>query len=285
VQGCVVTVNPVPPKDIALDQPLKSKTLIVSKYDVEGKNILPSEVISGVRRSFANIGYYGPYSEKYTGRKTLLGGKIFSAKGVIVGNNSEDSLLDIEYVNGVMVPDFVYYSRSRGKSYNEKGYKRLATVSTQLKYEVESDSEHYKVNFVYPEKVNDDLAYDNRTHIASIEEIIEDFKIKFKGLENIRLNKSVKIEGEVNSEYSKESTFANFKRILGEPRTGYDDKLIFDYKLNSNISEIYVYIYTYRDGSKVKYDLQLPYTIGMESSITQQDIDNIKNEIAGIVNN
>jgi len=97
------------------------------------------------------------------------------------------------------------------------------------------------------------------------------------------------IKGEFNSKYSSTSIYANFERIFGSYKSDATKKIYKDtYKLdlNNKITPIYVKVYPYRNGSKVQYSVDLPYTLNSNGnmSISEKNIEEIKRKIEKTVN-
>jgi len=128
--------------------------------------------------------------------------------------------------------------------------------------------------------------------IGSDSAIQNDFKQIFSKLDTLYFAKNFKLQEEINSSYPAESIYANFKRMVGNYSYRNNEKITesikqntFNLNVNGKNLPLYVEVFPYREGSKVKYSTTLPYKITQNGSdLTKQDIDNIKSQIAKIVN-
>jgi len=128
--------------------------------------------------------------------------------------------------------------------------------------------------------------------IGSDSAIQNDIKQIYSKLSTLHFSKSFKLQGEINSKYSAQSIYANFKRMVGNYSYKNTEKITeskkqntFNLNVNGKNLPLYVEVFPYREGSKVKYSTVLPYQITHNgSSLTKQDIENIKTQIAKIVN-
>lgn len=111
----------------------------------------------------------------------------------------------------------------------------------------------------------------------------------------IIVRRQVHVEGEINVAFNSESTYANFMRKLGkytfsrgnEPKIN-DIEKTGAYKLNIGAETIplFVDVVPYRNGSKVMYKMDVPYTLSASGAASprQDDIDAAKKEIARVAN-
>ena len=94
---------------------------------------------------------------------------------------------------------------------------------------------------------------------------------------------------EVDSQYDEKATFANFRRLLGEPgKSLWSGKPSFHLKTGSHPAEIAVELWPYRTGSKVvvEVDVELSPTAtepGVRTINVQPFIDEVKKEIEAVV--
>jgi len=94
---------------------------------------------------------------------------------------------------------------------------------------------------------------------------------------------------EINSEYDEKASFANFKRLLGEPgKSWWSGKPSFRLKKSSHPAEIAVELWPYRTGSKVvvEVDVELSPTAtepGVRTINVQAFIDEVKKEVEAVV--
>lgn len=128
--------------------------------------------------------------------------------------------------------------------------------------------------------------------LDSDNELQNDMKQIFKKLNTLYISKSFKLEGEINSKYPAQSIYANFKRMVGNYTYSNNEKITeskkqntFNINVNGKNLPLYIEVFPYREGSKVKYLTTLTYKITQHGSdLTKQDIENIRTEIAKIVN-
>ncbi|CAN0619222.1 conserved exported protein of unknown function [Burkholderia multivorans] len=113
--------------------------------------------------------------------------------------------------------------------------------------------------------------------------------------DGVLVRRTAHVEGEVNVAFNTESTYANFLRKLGrytfadgEPKMNDIEKsAVYKYKISGNSAiPLYVSVLPYRNGSKVMYRMDVPYTLsgGGVASLTQHDVDAAKKAIARIAN-
>ena len=120
----------------------------------------------------------------------------------------------------------------------------------------------------------------------------KDIKHIFSKANFLSIPKRYQLVGEVNSKYPANSIYANFKRILGNYSYKYSEIInkskkqnTFNLKFNGKNLPLYVEVFPYREGSKVKYSTTLPYKITQNgSSLTKQDIKDIQTKISKIIN-
>jgi len=129
--------------------------------------------------------------------------------------------------------------------------------------------------------------------LDSLSKLEADSKKIFSKLNTITISKKYNLNGEVNSKYPALSIYSNFKRILGNYSYRYNNESLsqlkrkntFSLRVNGKSVPLYIEVYPYREGSKVKYSATLPYTITTEgSNLTKQDIESLKAQIAKIIN-
>lgn len=144
----------------------------------------------------------------------------------------------------------------------------------------------------------------NHVPLTTTANMQKDSLQSFQTLKNITIARHQELSGEVNSKYDNVSIKANFKRLLnhfGVAGIGYRtyinslnrdyfrslskrDPLVITYK--NRLYPVKFNIYPYRGGSKVKYIIEVAYTLNPNgtTNITKQDLENIKAEFAKIVN-
>jgi len=104
------------------------------------------------------------------------------------------------------------------------------------------------------------------------------------------------LKGEINSKYKPDAVYANFRRLLSKfNQKSYNYCILetipsdntFGLKFHNGVYPLHIKVYPYRNGSKVKYEAYIPYAIYSDGtiSLTEKDIENLKNRIENIVNN
>jgi hypothetical protein len=119
--------------------------------------------------------------------------------------------------------------------------------------------------------------------------------IKYFPSKIILETKKYEQKGEINTQYSDKSIYANFKRILGEYNWRYSSeqldasksKNVFNLRVNNKSFPLMIEVYPYRDGSKVIYSVTIKYNIDSsgKATLTQEDIEKIEVQIKDIINN
>jgi len=232
------------------------------------KDLLTEEDIDLSNYSFSNqlLGksYYGKY--KYSGSYTYAGYPRKVYKGLKIKKHSENYELK-------------YYQED---VYDKKGENlRTRKATFNIGYKVKANT----ISFMYPNSYQS-IYLNKATQIES------DMKRIFTSLDEIYIKKFYRLDGEKNSKYSAKSIYANFKRILGQYHYSKQERVsetkkenTFTLTINDKLIALYVEIYPYRDGSKVKYSTTIPYRINKDgSSLTKKEITLLKTRIDNIIN-
>jgi hypothetical protein len=136
-----------------------------------------------------------------------------------------------------------------------------------------------------------DLFGSERKQLASIEKLSGDVRKIVETIKDVKIEKSYNsydFKGEIDTEFSAESIYANFDRKL-TPYSAYDKaerKTQFEISLGDSKQNIKIEVFPYKNGSKVVYSSRLIYKIDSTgySSFTKNDIDQLHNYLNSIAN-
>lgn len=116
----------------------------------------------------------------------------------------------------------------------------------------------------------------------------------FETLSSVSIPREYNLEGEIDTQFPDKSIYANFKRKLGNYSWGYSNEHITDIKKENTFSlkirgsdyPLYIEIYPYRSGSKVKYSTRIAYSLDSNggSTLTKSEIEALRKEIASVIN-
>jgi len=175
-------------------------------------------------------------------------------------------------------------------------------------YKISGTKNNFKLDTTYPKAYSNlhfgKLVLADYPQLDTTDKLKADALRSFNNLKNVSINRTHSIYGEVNSKYDKKSIEANFHRLLHKFNTigiihptfinSLDKKYFrslmkkdpYMVSYNKALYPISYKIYDYRNGSKVKYTLDLNYKLNSNgtSTISNTDLINIKKEIAKIVN-
>jgi hypothetical protein len=251
---------------------------------LDGKVITSSEINMAILNYIKSNSKYEEAKKTQSCFNNLGGGVTCSnyAKGVLY--SSVNNGYKIDYVKGHAG------SPTYSVSFNIPG----TTSTTQDKT---------TLIFSYPENYasrNDYFATANAQPLDTESNLIADINSIFQGLskasEKAFVSKQILLKDEVNTNYNDASTFANFERLLGvyawkdkEKPTNIDiaKEKYFSFKTEKGtILPLHIKVYPYKNGSKVVYDMEVPYHIFLNGtySFNDSDMKKIKDQIAKIAN-
>ena len=216
--------------------------------------------------------------------------KVFSLKSAFGMHNGEGVKIDFNsnYFKILYLKGEVPVDRLSDKTY-------LSQVIFTINYSVDIE----QVIFSFP----DSYEYVKSSHpfgmsaktLDTYSNLESDANKIFNNLDKmfITVNKTYKLTGEINSKYEAKSIYSNFKRIIGEYSWRDNEKIAESKKSNTfNLNfqgkdlPLYVEVYPYRDGSKAKYSVKIPYTLNSNAkgTLSKKEIENIKIKIEKIIN-
>lgn len=117
--------------------------------------------------------------------------------------------------------------------------------------------------------------------IKSVDKCIEDANFILDSIKTMMINRSYQVSGELDSSFKPESIMGNFQRLLGTPVKILNEgsKLggQFNYKAGNENRILTISSFPYREGSKITYSIDMPYTLSADGGIVggdlQQQID------------
>ncbi len=277
--GCGTAV--LPPKQIPITKQSEEKVLVVKATDLTGKEISQYTVLDKIGNQFSNGSKY----RQKTNLRSCPSCTIYNILGV--ESRYANQQLQLSYVNG--------------ENYNPGVYEAKDIFKFPIKVNLDSIANTYKITVDYPNEITTNSATDALgkviTQLDTLPNLEKDAKNVFDNLKNQRISLKLNIAGEINTQYSDASTYANFERTLGLYRWGYREKptnadiakeKYFAFKLkDGTTAPLHIKVYPYQNGSKVVYDLPIEYSVDMNGgmNMTASDIENIKTQIAKIANN
>lgn len=166
-----------------------------------------------------------------------------------------------------------------------------------FKYQVEDMGDNYAVSMTCPNEYRDVAKY--RGGLLTSDSFFKpgDAEMNFKAICSDAqpvINKTLYIKGEVNTEYSSEDVFANYKRLLDSSNYSASEVAAYDIEkaelfrivegdLYTNVA---ISVFPYRGGSKTLYSFKYEFEIDGEGNSTYNDnvIKAIKQRIVDIAN-
>lgn len=277
--GCGTAV--LPPKQIPITKQSEEKVLLVKATDLTGKEISQYTVLDKIGRQFSNGSKY----RQKTKLRSCPSCNMYDIIGVESYYSNEQ--LQLIYVNG--------------EDYSPGVYEAKDIFKFPIKVNLDSLANTYKITVDYPNEITTNSATDGLGDVIkqldTLPNLEKDAKNVFDNLKNQKISFKLNIAGEINTQYSDASTYANFERTLGLYRWGYGEKptnadiakeKYFAFKLKDVATvPLHIKVYPYQNGSKVVYDLPIEYSADMNGgmNMTSSDIENIKTQIGKIANN
>lgn len=294
---CVVTflnacVSPHPPQIFSIDGHKNPTTIKILKNDLEGKQIDRSYVLNQLSQVILNG---GPELAEY-------------------GYKSISSYLNQDS----RMPTFIPISESeimlRFCSGGRQGVASgISSVDTVYPYSIKEDENFYEIILFPPN--NYTMNYGraprgiNFDYSIYTEKTVPFILSKLNAVKQLSIRRVTKVTGEINVEFNDEAIFANFERKLGSfiDRSGSKEKVavnksktlkyngnsnnskdtiekknVYSLEINGTIYPVNIFIYPYRNGSKVVYDIDIPYSITDSYSLTKETISKISKKIEDV---
>lgn len=279
--GCGGLQPEIPPK--ALSKIEGGKFSIGTLKDIDGNILSDKEIEDALFKYISSLSSYtlaNPYKKCF---QNLGGGTTCDMREDGVKFSKNENKIKIDYVKG-------YYIKP---SYS---------ISFEMLISISKTADNMTINVQYPTHAVSKNTYFSvaiAEPLDTEEKLISDLENIYKKISNTSekafIPKAVKLSGEVNSNYNDSSTYANFERLLGvyswhEAKPSNVDitkEKYFSFKTaDGNIVPLHLKVYPYKNGSKIVYDLEIPYKIYLNgiSSFTKVEIENIKKDIAKIAN-
>jgi len=260
VTGC--SIAPMAPKKIVFNEgQLKKETYtIFKKDDVSGIEINKNKVVAELKRAI-------------------------SPRTIATSRTGKDVIDIVESAE-------VYHiklSMTKGLCDSE--------VVANRRYELVETDTSIKVTLYGPTEINfsEEAFYENINGYmlcmpqGSEEKTIGILSVLPKKLEISR--RVFKLEGELNTEYSDRSIYANFKRIFGsyhnkERISDIVKENLFSLEFKGKKYSLSVEVYPYKNGSKVVYTTTIPYKISSDLSelLTMAEVNQLREIIKQVVN-
>jgi hypothetical protein len=291
IQGCAM-FKPIPLEEVRLGQTNGTKVLIVNNQDYDGKEIDKSVVMDEIKEIMEKSGEFNNYSKwkKYDSPTTRAQAAAYDVRGSKVSFSDNDII--VEYINGNGKYSYSEYSQSTGKTIDHGEYSSIYKTEAKFPYRIVKDGKFYKVTIDFPVSLLNHEHYSWDKPIGTFEQIINDLNSKFTGLINPVLRSSTKVNGELNCKYNSDSIYSNFERLFGKfeakdsqiTKDDLEKKNVFKFDYGGSTLPIFVSVFPYRDGSKINYEVSIPYTIGTDYSIDPNKIASVKKRVAAIAN-
>ena len=257
----------------AAPKPISKALIKIEPMTVEFPKIDP---VTLEQLSFANLDFSNQITELSKYKKYRLVKRYDSLRDYKgVQTKKHNNVYSISYIN-----------RTQGSG----SYMHESIATFDIMFE-EKDN---VITFKYPSSYQyiEETGFIANPLLSSLDNLENDSKKIFSKLNTISISKHISFKGEINSKYPAQSIYANFKRMVGNYSYRNNEKITeskkqntFNLNVNGKNLPLYVEVFPYREGSKVKYSTTLSYRITQNgSNLTKQDIDNIKVKIAQIVN-
>lgn len=262
----------------------KQFELVFCNKDIEGNDITDREFIDAVVKLFQSRNKYN-FPERKDKRFLF---DIWDIRNFYVEAISEAGNFTIKYITKMKVR-----TRTMGGSVYDSE-KQPSSFYVKFPYKIMKENEQTRIIISFPDKgilaINEDVE-----PMVPVNELKKDTIRIFNEASTMKgfVKKSYFMKGEVNSQFNDTSTYANFLRILGQYKfdnsVKVDDirkKNTFTFKYKNTNLPLYIQVYPYRNGSKVVYEVEIPYEVNSQGgiSITKEDIDSIKKQIEKIAN-
>jgi|GEM_PF-5546041 len=267
--GC----SAIPIKPYSSACPQLERNVTVLDKDLDGNAISEKQIIDAIKNHMLSVGYKGDDSSRYTDNLNYING---------VNASNTAALISISYYNGLKstYSNPTEYSTKVIASYpcniskTDTGYNVLLKTPEQL--------------FVQPAR--GPIGLEEPTY-ASFDNLGIDLVTKLNSITDFAIKRAYSLKGEVNSEFAQTAILANFERKLGKydyrnQTSSFEEAKakVFSYKLNGEDIPVYVKVFPYRNGSKVAYNMAVPYKVNESISISMKDIKDIREYIEKVVN-
>ncbi len=189
--------------------------------------------------------------------------------------------------------DFQYVNVERHDNSTESGQR----LTISLTYQFERSNDDVSLKLSTPEKgevtTRSLLFFTPPKLIQTNDELLEDFGNIFVGASTIKLKFQTLAKGELSAPFKPESAVANFERILGRHSYGYSDERIYDlkrdnvfsYRVGQDRLPLKIAAFPYRDGTKIVYEVRLPYQIVADGSFDGYELPQaLKTDLAKVLN-
>lgn len=281
ISGC----TPPQPQNFSIAIKQKSKEIVLAKNDFDKKLISNDEIKMKIEELIVNGGMFVGKTKSSTGAQTGSFATIYNYFGV--DSKILSGRIDLVYFNGTYVPSHSWHSKSIGKTVHEKESINVSKITTSFPYEIKEDADYYKVTVAFPSEIKTEPKLFQKLY-STVEKIQNDIDEKFNNLENFKIEKTYKVEGEIDSKYSQASIYSNFRRNFKSVTVSNSDevekKSSFFYEYKNKDLKGHVNIYPYRDGSKVKYEVLFPYEVTAKYTISNEDVAQVKDKLEKVIN-
>ena len=272
----------LPPQTIPLSNGENKIKLIVPSIDLVGSPIQDKQILDSLGLQLSDNSSY----EKKTERCRNGGMSCPLLQIVGVSSMYSNSQLSLIYTNG--------------ENYKPARYEAKDIFNFPVSVQNDTTKGLYNFLVQYPSSVISNSATDGLgktiKQLDTLANLDADAKKLFTNLMNKKIPLNLKIDGEINTKFNNASIYANFERKLGvyiwkanEITTNMDitKEKYFIYKFSDGkLLPLHIKVYPYQDGSKIVYDIVVPYWVDMKGgmSISKQDIDTIRADIIKIAN-
>lgn len=291
IQGCAA-FKPIPQEEVKLNLTSGPKVLIVNNLDFNGKEIDKSSVMDKIKQIIEKGGEFNKFSKwrTYDNPQDSSQSAKYNVKGSKVA--VADNEIIVEYINGDMHEPHTEYSPSTGKTFSYDEYWSVYKTEAKFPYSFVKDGKFYKVTIYFPTSLVNKEHHSWDKPIGSPEQILNDLNSKFNVLKNPVLEASTRVYGEINSKYNSDSIYSNFERLIGKynfkdkkiATNDLEKKNVFKYDYEGTMLPIYVSVFPYRDGSKINYEVNIPYNIGTDYTIDSNKIALVQKRVEAIAN-
>ncbi len=229
----------------------------------------PTHTMIGERALLAAMQHIAEAATRYP-VKTEREGYFDYTKGLRVGVDSSKHLLNLHYE-----------SLRRHARDASIGTKRTFSIA----YTLTQSGDTTRIVLAFPTQAQDEVKSEilNPTpKLWDIEGITADYQRIATALHGPELPMTTMAQGEIESKYKPDVVLANLDRMLGHMSVGVPtgpsatsgaaSTGVFVYTVNGKRLPLFIKIYAYHDGSKVQYQIQLPYTLAADGSFKGSEV-------------
>lgn len=254
-------------------------------HDLSHQKVQEKEILEKIEQFV----YEGSRIRRFGQKNPADTSLVRDVEGLIFTNNIWAKMFHCHYAGGHLSVDEMNIGRGLPDT------SRLTVVSLPVKYDYKTNSSFVQMTL----KPSKQFSINPRKTIIgdlppmrNLSSLAMDARRIFQHLGDtqITLNRTYNLKNEMNVEYKSDAVYANYERLLkryrGTQASGFDIEKDNVFVLPNDGKDYYlkVSVFPYRDGSKVLYEMNIPYTLKSTGicSLSKENIENIKSKIEEI---